>query len=247
MEVNLRPLTSRWRWLRLKKGNQLLRWSNTSNISAQLIAQHCCVAGWCVLLNILPCTGQFITQQNSFLQGVIWCCRKLNRLLLSTTKFWFIARITTTPTCHATKLEENGSDWFFHVHIKLTCDEFVRANPDVAKKHKQTMAERKPRVLTPVGGSWCKSSCYPLSHVYLLFLGNFFCRFQPPPPKKKNCESTACFLFYSKLATDIMFVYRSRFTVRACMKLTNQMRGMKSTNTTCNNEFCWATNWPSTW
>ena len=157
--------------------------------------QHCCVAGWCVLLNILPCTGQFITQQNSFLQGVIWCCRKLNRLLLSTTKFWFIARITTTPTCQATKLEENGSDWFFHLHIKLTCDEFVRANPAVAKKHKQTMAERKPRVLTPVGGSWCKSSCYPLSHVYLLFLGNFFCRFQPPPPKKKTARALPAFSF----------------------------------------------------
>ena len=33
-----------------------LRRSNTSNISAQLVAQHCCFAGWDVKLRVLPRT-----------------------------------------------------------------------------------------------------------------------------------------------------------------------------------------------
>ena len=58
---------------------------------------------------------------------------KVESRLLFATKFWYIYCITTTtPTCHATKLEENASDWFFQVPIMLPCKELIHARPTVA-------------------------------------------------------------------------------------------------------------------
>ena len=76
-----------------------LRSSNTGNIFAQLVAQHCCVASWKALLPVLPPSLSTCHATNF---DVASCGNMLRKLDLSST-FWkqtfnFIIGITTSYT-----------------------------------------------------------------------------------------------------------------------------------------------------
>ena len=125
---------------------------------------------------------------------------KVESRLLFATKFWYIYCITTTtPTCHATKLEENTSDWFFQVPIMLPCKELIHARPTVA-------------------------TCFWDSFAVL---GQFFPRI--PKAIKLWLQLSGFFLMHQAGSRHHFCFYRSRFSTHACIWSTNQRRGLRNT------------------